>query len=614
MGTAIHAKKIEKNTSNGKIETLEDAKDFLARNRDQWKSILTTIDNAFMVGRDSHKVPIYLTKARIKSADSSFLKFKRKQRDDPQTITDWIGFRVLCLFHQDIKPTYEFILDLLLNGRQDELDTKLLFEINEIILFNMGEKDHTELNNSLHTSFSNRNIHITEKKTEKTEIAYSSHKESTKPTSLSFKTEDRDNGYQSIHLVFTVHGDDIQPLKCEIQLRTLLQDVWGELEHTLSYKKGKIHPHISKSFELLSKELKAKDELISQLRNIRDEQAALLSYQYTNSGPSKWLGYPTSFLTAAFPTDDLQNLYKAYQEICRKHAGSTQMREWVSQAESALKDIIDATNEHAQKNINDGNILTTSTSPLNYFIAMETAFIDFSMGDLIECEKKYRKILETDFGKEHWPPYFRIGEVSLALERVEDALVAFDQCERKQSETTGTDLEVIDHYYSKIGLAYSYWSLGKDFLPIVIKIIKSAKETISTSTIDTNTSLGLSNSLCYYHLEFWLNTPSDSSVVEIHQREQAAFDAYKELKESVDKNKEIATSNALDTLAWFRYNQCIREKTAEKRIELISEAAQYIVQADKLSNRSPSRMTSIALHREHLQIILKAKNDLLKAR
>ena len=281
------------------ISSLAETRDYCKERGEKWGGILEYIDKSLIEARDLKGVPIYLTKGRIKNPDSAYLKFKRKRRSDPDQITDWIGCRVLCLFQQDLGPTFDYIVDTVLNRQQSTTESSIVkyFSLKEITIFNWPKDKSGILLQQLQ-----RKLDCDEEKTIKPvpdglDVAYTHRITNGTEKIVSFKvrTESRESRYQSIHFVAICECEDGEPVSCEIQLRTLLQDVWSELEHALSYKKGKIHPHISKSFELLSRELEAKDILVSQLREIRDQETAFVRYSSASAGPSRWMGYPKDF-------------------------------------------------------------------------------------------------------------------------------------------------------------------------------------------------------------------------------------------------------------------------------------------------------------------------------
>jgi putative GTP pyrophosphokinase len=51
--------------------------------------------------------------------------------------------------------------------------------------------------------------------------------------SLGIKTEQKDSFYTSIHYVLKPNSRS--KITCEIQVRTLLEEVWGEVDHTMNY-------------------------------------------------------------------------------------------------------------------------------------------------------------------------------------------------------------------------------------------------------------------------------------------------------------------------------------------------------------------------------------------
>lgn len=78
------------------------------------------------------------------------------------------------------------------------------------------------------------------------------------------KSKHKESGYSSIHYAAYLKESSIPEEKrpiFEIQVRTLAQEVWGELEHVLSYK-PETRPHFSakRRFQILSREIEVLDE------------------------------------------------------------------------------------------------------------------------------------------------------------------------------------------------------------------------------------------------------------------------------------------------------------------------------------------------------------------
>lgn len=129
-------------------------------------------------------------KARIKSFNSYYKKVLRQHHDeavvsnDLVCLTDMIGIRIICTFLEDISEVKEQI--------------KSMFDVREVEIKG-AEQSYKEF------------------------------------------------GYESVHVLVAVPQDCIPPvlpenihlpdeLVCEIQIRTILQDAWAEVEHELIYK------------------------------------------------------------------------------------------------------------------------------------------------------------------------------------------------------------------------------------------------------------------------------------------------------------------------------------------------------------------------------------------
>ncbi|AGA91052.1 hypothetical protein Thimo_2310 [Thioflavicoccus mobilis 8321] len=74
----------------------------------------------------------------------------------------------------------------------------------------------------------------------------------------------KESGYASIHYIVKVRIPGMEPSKrpcVEIQVRTLAEDIWGEVEHLLGYKPNKKTSFaVRKQFEIIASQLAAIDE------------------------------------------------------------------------------------------------------------------------------------------------------------------------------------------------------------------------------------------------------------------------------------------------------------------------------------------------------------------
>jgi putative GTP pyrophosphokinase len=78
------------------------------------------------------------------------------------------------------------------------------------------------------------------------------------------KRETKESGYASIHYIVRLKDPEISEYNrpwFEIQVRTIAEDAWSEIEHILGYKPGKhTSMAVRKQFQIISKQLSAIDE------------------------------------------------------------------------------------------------------------------------------------------------------------------------------------------------------------------------------------------------------------------------------------------------------------------------------------------------------------------
>jgi putative GTP pyrophosphokinase len=122
----------------------------------------------------------------------------------------------------------------------------------------------------------NENIEISQ---DNSPVAYLT-EDITKTYGLShIKRKEKDSGYASVHYTIRLRNSSV-PLEnrpwFELQLRTIVEDIWGEIEHILGYKPDKrTNFAVRKHFQLLSKGLVVIDEqfnfLLEELSRYQEE-------------------------------------------------------------------------------------------------------------------------------------------------------------------------------------------------------------------------------------------------------------------------------------------------------------------------------------------------------
>ncbi len=160
---------------------------------------------------------IHSIKSRIKNQDHLLEKIERKLELGRQInkenffteITDLVGLRVLYLY-QD-----QFYI----------IHTELMREINEIREWCLHEQPK----------------------------AYTWDPESKNfYESLGITTELKDSYYTSVHYTIKKNNDSNQ-IRCEIQIRSLFEEIWGEIDHTINYPKKTDSLSCMEQIKVLSK-------------------------------------------------------------------------------------------------------------------------------------------------------------------------------------------------------------------------------------------------------------------------------------------------------------------------------------------------------------------------
>ncbi|URZ08476.1 GTP pyrophosphokinase [Clostridium felsineum] len=208
---------IERDDIEEKIEEMQELIMKYSAAIKEVKTKLEILDNEFKVKRKRN--PIEYMKDRVKDPKSIMDKLERKGLEisfnsAKENLNDIAGVRVVCSFVSDI---YE-IANML--KRQD--DIKLI-----------NEKDYIK--------------------------------------------NPKSNGYRSFHMILEVpifFSDHVEPVRVEVQVRTIAMDFWASLEHKLYYKT------LGRDAEAIRFELKECADVICQtdmkMQNIQKEVEKLV--------------------------------------------------------------------------------------------------------------------------------------------------------------------------------------------------------------------------------------------------------------------------------------------------------------------------------------------------
>jgi ppGpp synthetase/RelA/SpoT-type nucleotidyltranferase len=471
---------------------------YIKENKSALNAHLQELDDIMISGRDENKLPIYLTKYRIKSPESTFLKVKRK-RVSLKEIKDYAGLRILCLFENDILEVHTFILKKLKEKR---------YGLEKFKIFNW-EDDEKSFVRRVKQSYPHTLIDNSEKPSK----------------------------YKSIHYIVKIQQPR-HPLYVEIQLRTLLQDVWGELEHSLSYKRGRVHPHIKNSFRLLSRDMETNDYLLKFLREISDKQDSLEKYSNECYTPKINFSYEDE-MPKPFRQKKVRQELTNYEIFMKGVNIRGSDSGWVTKAKRLLKKVEGAVTVSKYRN--------TDTK---YWLEMESAFLYFFENNIPKALDIYQSLEKVV--KNKYVLYYRLGEIYFLQKEIVKALECFDESEKIL--LTRGNANPKNKYSIKLMLALVYWVLGPEYIDIVIEEIQEAERILlqNKSAFSRDDKVRLINNFCWYTLEKYLLN-KDKLNIDKRKREEYFRNAEKQFKKLEKVLAGNANRNSLDTQAWFCY-------------------------------------------------------------
>jgi len=182
--------------------------------RNKYRDLRAEVEVILREALKENDITFHSIKSRVKSVNSFKEKALRQKYDDPAAeITDLAGIRIITLFEKEIHQISDIIKELF----------KIDFEKSE---------DKSDL-------------------------------------------LDADKmGYKSIHYIAElnqekIHATDLEKfkgIKFEIQIRSILQHAWAEIEHDRNYKfKGKLPKHLQRRFYALAGMLEIADREFNTL-------------------------------------------------------------------------------------------------------------------------------------------------------------------------------------------------------------------------------------------------------------------------------------------------------------------------------------------------------------
>lgn len=590
--------------------TFERVEGYISANYPLYELAMNKVEEALRRIKARRTVPHFNVKRRIKSPESTYLKIKKKkmEKEDIENcgITDFAGMRILCIFEQDVCNVVKAVVDALI-----DLNSGLGLTLRDAILYNYSrdtsvDSDSSKISNAL------SGLWVLPK--DSTEV-----KE--RP-----EYKAKPSGYKSIHIVVgaVVKSESEKQIHIEFQIRTMLQDVWGELEHAIAYKSRHINPHIHESFRTLAQELQAKDHYLRHLKEAADKENSKDSFVMQLDGISRYLDYGEE-IVKTIRSLKLHSSFARYVKHMKAEEGLTKASKdsWLKKAHEKLITF----EARAAKRTLDQH------PDINYVIMMERGYLALRSAKYEEANNAYSNIGKH---QDRSIVFFRRGEVALLTGDTVQALKHFDVCEvrlEKDQERCKDNAELLKNIYrTKRRLACVYWYLGRGYIELAIDRMRAAKKLLKGKIrfyngmaspgvkLDTPMSLSetyefqwmmVNNYLCYYHVELSLQLENDAvAEIDSGMREKKIRQAARKLKAAegfyiifanLDVfNHEHAPSNVYDTAAWY----CFHRYRKTKDSSCLDEAKKYCQLTAGRVNFAVLAVTSRDLHQQHLVEIM----------
>lgn len=569
------------------LPSVQEVRNFLEKRHQKYDELLKDVEEKIVAYRDKpwdwggergrKNIPIYLTKFRIKSAESLYLKLKRKARKDVNSNTDLGGIRALVLFDSEIPEVLEYIL-LLIAGKK----FKEIYKLEEIVSYNIPEDLHFTIESS----------------------------EAWKNFSASYTIErgEKKSGYRSFHLLLSTQQDG-EKYTIEVQLRNVLQDVWSEMEHILAYKQGKDNEGITVGFHHLQEDIGTMERRLRHLVEVRKEHNSLQILSMRRSKPAEYFWYEEELIPKVFNSDDdLQQGTQTFREKSLSpgaHDIESSIEKCNSIADSALA--LEKNDEERQK--------------IEYWRYMEIGYILFIGAEYQQALDVYKKVPASLQNNPVWN--FRQAEICFRLEKDIEAHEHFDNCLvnikskiKACSSSTQCRIMLIKMLIS-IASTYEFLGAGEyDLYSInLFKIALQIEKNLGTDR-DRNRALNITNNLCWCFLSRFVESKSDKDKKIFHAD---AYEHFQELEKRC-KEQSVLSSNFCDTMAWFSFNtflafnkhdrpedvlcsECYSHYSANPQ-RLYEKARQWAQIMPDLGNNAVFRASSVLAQTRRIQKIM----------
>ena len=469
----------------------------------------------------------------------------------PEKMTDVVGLRVVTTFRDDMVFAVEKLLTIIEKGEPPFIQGSL----EEAIVFSTLQKGDPSL--------------ITARVTQLVDNAAF--------TRIKVKDELSTAGYSSIHFVSRLNHvpsnieDTEYRIPIEIQVRSVFEDAWGQIDHEYGYsirREGDPREQVdmSQSVDHHLRVLKTFVDGCAQYSDLILREAVRTGRAVSQSGPIKSLDTPEAAANVLKLEGVSAEIYEDFLEIKRrrdqldqevveqKYIGEREVIRYIAFAES-FRSIFKQ---------NELYLFGDGSGPriLGYFIRMEEALCGLSAGtnkSVSEAARMYEEI-EVEYKTYPMVPFRRAQALS-NLGRPHESIKSYERCgvllkkmssmskEKQQRRAPAYGIESLKTSLPKL-LGYQYWRAAEieEDAEHKRRLLEMAyKKTLPGLRIgDAAQKFDILNNLLFYAVEFYELCRTD----EIRQRHITKKEIIR-LVEKFEKKVEIKThtdARDLDTL------------------------------------------------------------------
>ncbi|MEO5333607.1 MAG: RelA/SpoT domain-containing protein [Magnetococcus sp. YQC-5] len=575
-------------------------------------------DGVLLADGTKYHPPVYTIKGRMKATNSTFLKTKRKMRCELNAIKDYAGLRILVLFDEHLMEMIDYMLKYVINSK----------ELEEILLFNFDD----EFVGKVRNMDCLLNIHV-------------KNGFSLDPKDKMFRTINRKSGYQSIHFLFKKRIDNAgnfyegtdssygpivgDEFFIEVQLRTLLQDVWSEMEHKLAYKQGKSNPYIATSFNLLQEDISTMGHRLSDILELRNRHLALDQLAIHESRPHAYFRYeddwePTNILKLKASEQNSAQEFNAWADKFIKN--SISVGEFAKQAGPLLTTLSRAYLEAAG---GDEDLI----HKVKYWQLMEKGYIHCLRREYGAARQVYQEVVRQDYYREQPVPLFRLAELMLVQAKGLDendlvpCLIEFDKVIAligtliKRGDYTDVLRTNAANILTKIAAIYDL--LGSDeYLDYCISLFEKAKELLDQiKTPNEHMKISSVNNLGWVYLEKFRISPCDQKAIWHKKCIITLKEIFPKVREAARDDPDRIAGNSSDTFSWLFYQtywhiahpdfgeDCISDEIYEfcGKDEMLAKAREFCAYIWRGKNSGVFVASSISRQRSRSEQIMNPK-------